>query len=309
MVERRYSQGFTLIELSIVLVVIGLIVGGILVGQNLIVASQVRATITQVEKFNQAANTFYGKYGFLPGDMPAGPAAQFGFGARGTAPGQGDGNGIIQGYAGSALGGFENAGETVTFWVDLSTARLIEYGFTQGSETSGPGVISPTTSPNLDAFFPAAKIGNGNYFYIWSGDFAGLEDSVPPNYFGLSVPVSIDSGWVIISNPGLTVAQASSIDKKVDDGLPQTGNVLAAYYNFNLNCCGGAWAGGGGVEGAHNGGWTTSRGLPYTGQTQGTSLTCYDNGNVNGATQQYSVEISNGTGVNCALSFRMQAGD
>lgn len=51
--------GFTLIELSIVLVVSGLIVGGVLVGQDLIRAAGVRATITQIEKFNQAAHTFY----------------------------------------------------------------------------------------------------------------------------------------------------------------------------------------------------------------------------------------------------------
>src|ERR1700728_113591 len=90
-------RGFTLIELSIVLVIIGLIVGGILVGQNLIAAAGVRATITQIEKFNTAANTFYNKFGYLPGDIPAAPAAQFGFTPRGSAPGEGDGNGIIEG--------------------------------------------------------------------------------------------------------------------------------------------------------------------------------------------------------------------
>ena len=43
------ERGFTLIELSIVLVIIGLIVGGVLVGQDLIRAAQVRATISQIE--------------------------------------------------------------------------------------------------------------------------------------------------------------------------------------------------------------------------------------------------------------------
>jgi hypothetical protein len=44
-----------------VLVVIGLIIGGILVGQDLIKAAEVRATISQIEKYQTAANTFYGK--------------------------------------------------------------------------------------------------------------------------------------------------------------------------------------------------------------------------------------------------------
>jgi hypothetical protein len=52
-----------------VLVIIGLIVGGVLVGRDLIQAAAVRATITQIEKFNTATNTFYTKYNGLPGDL------------------------------------------------------------------------------------------------------------------------------------------------------------------------------------------------------------------------------------------------
>src|SRR5580693_9186033 len=62
------TAGFTLIELSIVLVIIGLIIGGVLVGQDLINAAQARAIITDIERFNTAANTFESKYGCLPGD-------------------------------------------------------------------------------------------------------------------------------------------------------------------------------------------------------------------------------------------------
>src|ERR1700691_4838931 len=91
------QSGFTLIELSIVLVIIGLVVGGVLVGQDLIRAAEVRATISQIEKYNTAARTFYGKYGYLPGDIKDPDASNFGFQARGTHEGQGDGNGIIEG--------------------------------------------------------------------------------------------------------------------------------------------------------------------------------------------------------------------
>src|SRR3984885_3925644 len=73
---------FTLIELSIVLVIIGLIVGGVLVGQDLIKAAEIRATVSQIEKYNTAANTFQTKYNALPGDVPAAQAASFGMVAR-----------------------------------------------------------------------------------------------------------------------------------------------------------------------------------------------------------------------------------
>src|SRR6266852_226786 len=69
LIDRRAERGFTLIELSIVLVIIGLIVGGILVGQDLIKAAQLRATITQLERYDATVNTFRTKFNGLPGDL------------------------------------------------------------------------------------------------------------------------------------------------------------------------------------------------------------------------------------------------
>src|ERR1700685_4029667 len=128
--------GFTLIEMSIVLVVIGLVVGGVLVGQDLIRAAYIRAQISQIEKFNTAVNTFYGKYQALPGDMNATTAVNFGFASRGQYAGEGDGNGLLESNccnaSGDNYGMVEGTGETAMFWVDLSSAvagNLIEGGF------------------------------------------------------------------------------------------------------------------------------------------------------------------------------------
>jgi prepilin-type N-terminal cleavage/methylation domain-containing protein len=106
-------QGFTLIELSIVLVIIGLIVGGVLVGQDLIRAAEVRATISQIEKYNTAANTFLGKYGYLPGDIKDPDASNFGFISRHMQcqdGGLGDGNGVIEGDYEDRCGGNNSGG-------------------------------------------------------------------------------------------------------------------------------------------------------------------------------------------------------
>jgi prepilin-type N-terminal cleavage/methylation domain-containing protein len=288
---KETGGGFTLIELSIVLVIIGLIVGGVLAGRDLIKAAEVRAQISQIEKFNTAVNTFYGKYEALPGDLNAQVATGFGFTPRGQNPGQGDGNGVLQGWSGEiACGNCQTLGETALFWVDLTTANgqnvnLIEGAFSTAVAGGFPSLV---TGSQLDAYFPAGKIGGGNYLYAYSNN-TGI------NYFGLStISYTGATNGTLYSAAGLTVQQAYSIDKKIDDGFPQSGNVTAQYLNQNIWGGGTVWAAGAGGAGTAD-----------SSATPGSATTCYDNGNVWG-TQLYSVEISGGANVNCALSFQFQ---
>ncbi len=65
------NSGFTLIEMSIVLVVIGLIVSAVLVGQTLILSARIHSTVAQYNKLVTGAKTFQAKYRWLPGDMIA----------------------------------------------------------------------------------------------------------------------------------------------------------------------------------------------------------------------------------------------
>lgn len=300
--------GFTLIELSIVLVIIGLIVGGVLVGHDLITAAGVRAQVSQIEKYHQATNTFRMKYGYLPGDIRASAATQFGFVTRGAYAGQGDGNGIIEGTdsnaAGHNHGAYQNMGETGTFWVDLSTARLVDGSFSSVGPNWSGGYISTATTPTFNAFMPSGKIGQGNVISVWSGGWS-LFSSNPDgyNYFAITVPDTLSSTGQFYSAPGLTVRQAYNIDQKIDDELPQSGRVIALYpYNGTVY-----WAAGGGGAGMGNvGTGTWPAGGPDTAATAASSITCYDNSNVNGRVQRYSIATNNGAGMNCALSFRFQ---
>lgn len=290
---RRY-QGFTLIEVSIVLVIIGLIVGGILTGRDLIDIAAQRAQISQIEKYNTAVRAFTLKYGYFPGDIPDPYASQFGFQLRGQYTGEGDGNGTLEGVNGNGAdldwGLFQVSGETSVLWVDLSTASLIDGSFSTASPSSRPA--SDVTGSALSQWFPAAKIGNGNYVYDYSGTSAARNGY--GNFWGISAVTANKKIGDLDSNPAMTVNQAHNIDQKIDDGLPESGSVQAIYVNYNI-ATHVVRADGGGIEGPASG---------TAAPASGTS--CYDNGNNASNPLAYSVEQGGGNGMNCALSLKWQ---
>ena len=63
------KKGFSLVELSIVLVILGLLTGGILTGQTLIRAAELRSVNADVQRFQAATRTFQSKYFAFAGDM------------------------------------------------------------------------------------------------------------------------------------------------------------------------------------------------------------------------------------------------
>ncbi|MEQ1788970.1 MAG: prepilin-type N-terminal cleavage/methylation domain-containing protein [Rickettsiales bacterium] len=224
------SKGFTLVELSIVLVIIGLIVGGVLIGRDLIKASEIRSQISQIEQFKTAANAFKLKYGYLPGDIPPTETAQLGFFTF-TGP-----------YAGkSALGmfsyryGFGNAsgdielGEQLVFWQHLSEAKMIagQYGgivnnFTvdwiQGNTTGGYTLAGvPLVNGNWerrDAFLPKSKLAHADAYI-----------AIYPNRVYTNNPMFSNSSLPNVFYFYATPNQEFAIDSKIDDGLPDKGTV------------------------------------------------------------------------------------
>ena len=126
-------SGFTLVELSLVLVIIGLVAGGVLVGRDLIAAATIRSTISQIEKYKTAVNTFRTKYNYLPGDIPADQAVQTGLAERDGGYADGNGDGLVVGLSQFTFATLQEqiwysyltrvyaGGETVLFWTDLSS--------------------------------------------------------------------------------------------------------------------------------------------------------------------------------------------
>jgi prepilin-type N-terminal cleavage/methylation domain-containing protein len=221
-IHRKNEAGFTLVELSIVLVIIGLIVGGVLVGQDMIRAAEIRSTISQIERYNSAVNTFRDKYGNLPGDVLGSDAARFGFTARTGAANRGDGDRLVEAVGSGLLNGHE----TALFWRDLSQVALIDNGFVTAIDDFANGGAAIAVGAMSD-FLPPAKIGLGHYITVHSA--AGR------NYFQISRVTAISNAGVYTLENAMTPQTAFNIDDKLDDGNPINGGAVATYSLTALN--------------------------------------------------------------------------
>jgi prepilin-type N-terminal cleavage/methylation domain-containing protein len=221
--------GFTLIELSIVLVIIGLIVGGVLVGRDLIKAAELRSVITDKERFQTAVNTFRGKYDCLPGDC-MNATTYFG-----TNPGCPDSNDNTGGTCnGNGDGQIDNEGwapgkvyEPTRFWQQLGEAGLVAGTFT--------GWFQGYLQPNSSA---VSRLPTGAIW--WPNNEIGAWYGIQDNYLNLAQVTG--EAWA----PSISANDAYQLDRKIDDGNPNTGTMIAI---DGYNISGGAWYSSGCVNG------------------------------------------------------------
>lgn len=125
---------FTLIELSIILVIIGLLVGGVLVGQDMIRAAEIRALKNELHDLSLAVQTFKLKYNCYPGDCDN--ATSF-FGKNSTLcnshTGQPGSPGTCNGNGNNMLFTEGTSSDGFYFWQHLTLANLVKYPYNDGS--------------------------------------------------------------------------------------------------------------------------------------------------------------------------------
>lgn len=202
-------KGFTLVELSIVLVIIGLLAAGILVARSMISVVRIQSQIRQVQQFDISITNFKLKYNQLPGDCSI---------CQITGASQGNNNGKLEGRDDSSPPGIDIAPyarvwiEPYFFFIELSQMGDLKdrYIYTLSSVSFGVGKQ-----------FPEASIGRGGVITI-GNNFGDIY------YTFMTVNTTGQTDYPTIMPRGnFSPEEALSIDTKMDDANPATGDVAA----------------------------------------------------------------------------------
>ncbi len=196
------QRAFSLVELSIVLVILGLLTGGILAGQSLIRAAELRSVSTEMNRYSTAIYTFRDKYFALPGDMNN--AFAFWGATAGctnvtvnvdTAGCNGNGDGNV------ASG---NDGESARAWQHMALAGLIEGTY------SGIWLTEP--------YQPKSKLNQAQWqMKSWQG---------PAVHHWVGAPTTYTLMLALGSASTIKPAEAWNLDTKFDDGRASNGKVF-----------------------------------------------------------------------------------
>jgi len=185
---KKAQKGFTLVEIAIVLVIIGLLLGGILKGQEMITQAKIKNVIADFSGISAAYQGYQDRYRFIPGDDPcagAPAAACSATAARWAGTTSGNGNGQVAGAYNSGTA----TDESRLWWQHLRLA-----GFVSGSGTNQP----------FNAVTGMLGVQTGNTAGGAAlGGFSGL----------------------IVCSANLPDKIAIAVDTQMDDGVPNAGSV------------------------------------------------------------------------------------
>jgi prepilin-type N-terminal cleavage/methylation domain-containing protein len=211
----KSSDGFTLVEISIVMMIIGLLIGGTFGGMRLVENMQVNKTAQDLKAIESAALTFKSTYGRLPGDF-VNPSTRLPNCTEAPCATGGNGNRILgTANVGSISEALTPTSEKFTFWSHLQAADLLSVG------------TKNTTDMDFGEGQPAAAIGGGfRINQYWQGIVSSVKTCNCHNVRIADVPIAATSSM----DPNLVhpfkCEIARQIDSKIDDGQPRSGKIV-----------------------------------------------------------------------------------
>jgi prepilin-type N-terminal cleavage/methylation domain-containing protein len=195
---RNQQQGFTLVEIAIVLVIIGLLLGGILKGQEMITQAKIKNVIADFSGVSAAYHGYQDRYRAIPGDDPN--AGTRWASMTNPAPVPGDGNGIVSGTYNNGGATCTTAVEACSWWDHLRKAGFV----------SGNGPQQPFNALT-------GQIG------VQTGD--GVSPTPGPTLFNVAPPAGSGFVGLIICSANLPDKIAIAVDTQMDDGVSNQGTV------------------------------------------------------------------------------------
>jgi prepilin-type N-terminal cleavage/methylation domain-containing protein len=183
----RKTRGFTLVEIAIVLVIIGLLLGGILKGQEMITQAKIKNVIADFSGVSAAYHGYQDRYRAIPGDDPN-AATRWAVAPAAT---NGTGNGVVGGAYNLAADAAGEPGESRRWWDHLRRAGFVSGAGTQQPFNAVTGMIGVQTGDAATPLGPAM------------GGISGL----------------------MMCSANLPDKIAIAVDTQMDDGTPGTGTV------------------------------------------------------------------------------------
>lgn len=214
MVSVINNKGFTLVELSIVIVIIGLIVAGIVGGQSLVKQAKLRSILTDTDKYIVSINTYKLEYDALPGDHSV--AHSFFGNACDTVASRCNGDGDKRILYDNQGGGISVDNEGLRISQHLSLAGLTAGSFNGTASVSAqcdPGITHHKVYNN--AGIAAGGLSNPIFDQIYMGN-----------------PVPNTTCWGAFLKP----SELYGLDIKIDDGKPDSGQIhIMSQWNVLIN--------------------------------------------------------------------------
>ena len=230
--KNRQTTGFSLVELSISIIIIGLLIGGISSGSTLIKQAEIRSIISDLRNYQTNYTTFKATYDAIPGDFNRADTYWSGTSCHATvaAACNGDGDGVIRwrDVATSAAGVGDEAGRALKH---LALAGIMPVSIAQLTATYAGGLnlvsgslVPPQGKSDTSACFYYAynTVGAATTTDAVGENAAGTVFLASP-WAGSNTNALFYGGMIQTANKScakasLSVLQALSIDQKLDDG-------------------------------------------------------------------------------------------